>query len=105
MLTLNLPIKTAYLIYSLAKQINEYRDFFIKEEKKLIEKFNANVAENGQILFEEENQRNDFIKEYNSLMQYELEDFKPIELNMNNVGDINLTAADLFILDGVINFK
>ena len=104
LMELKLPIKKAYSIYSLAKQINEQREFFIKEERKLIEKFNAEVLEDGRIKFIDSINQVHFAEEHNELMQYEVENFSPIELSFNDLGDAEMTPADLMTLEGVINF-
>ena len=71
---LNLPIKKAYKIYTLAKLINDKRDFFINEEKKIIDKFDGNLTESGNIIFKDEEISN--IARNNDLSQFlsDLED-------------------------------
>lgn len=101
---LKLPVKKAYKVYSLAKLINEQREFFINEEKKLIEKFNGVVTETGGIQIGDPEKQVQFVKEHNDLMQYEVEGFTPLELAFDDLGDAEITPADLMILEGVINF-
>jgi hypothetical protein len=43
--------KKAYQIYLLSKKVNSIIDFFIEEERKLISKFNAEIKENGEVIF------------------------------------------------------
>lgn len=104
LMTFNLPIKKAYQLYSLAKQINEKRDFFIKEEKKLIEKFNGKIAENGSVSFENAEKKEGFILEHNELLQYEIEDLQSIELKFDDLTGAELSPVDFIALEGVINF-
>ena len=76
LMELKLPIKKAHGIYSLAKVINEQREFFMKEEQKLISKFNAEVLENGNIKFNSAEDQMTFSKEHADLMQYEIEELE-----------------------------
>ena len=101
---LKLPVKSAYEIYNLAKQINDKRDFFIKEERKIIDKFNAEILENGGLKFKTPEDQQGFVKEYEELMSCELNDVKVIELKISELNNIELTAADIAALDGVVNF-
>ena len=102
---LKLPIKKAHGIYVLAKQINEQREFFINEEKKLIEKFNAEVLEGGNVRFETPEAQAQFVQEHAALMQYEVSDLKTIELSLDDLGDAEFTPIDILSLEGVIDFK
>lgn len=104
LMNLELPFKEAYRIYSLTKEINDAREFFIKEERKLIEKYNAEIAENGEIKFNSVEDKNSFIKEYDDLKNLELNEFKPLEINISILDKINFTPIDFIALDGVINF-
>lgn len=104
LMELKLPIKKAYALYSLAKQINEYREFFINEEKKMVSKFNVQVAENGDLHFNSQEDQLAFIQEYNDLMSYEIEDVKSVELSFADLGGVEFTPMELSALDGVINF-
>jgi hypothetical protein len=103
LMTFNLPIKKAYQLYSLAKQINEKRDFFIKEEKKLIDNFKGQIMEDGKIKFENINLQQEFLKAHNELLQCEIDDIKPLELTFDDLKDIKLSPADLIDLEGVVN--
>ena len=103
MMELKLPIKKAYAVYSLAKVINEQREFFINEEKKLIEKFNVEVLSNGNIRFEDTESQNEFVAEHNALMQYEV-NVVAIELSFEDLGNAEFTPVELMQLEGVINF-
>ena len=103
MMELKLPIKKAHGIYSLAKVINEQREFFINEEKKLIEKFNAEILEGGNIRFKDAESQVGFMTEHNALMQYEV-DAAAIDLSFEDLGNSEFTPVELMQLEGVINF-
>jgi hypothetical protein len=101
---LKLPIKKAYKIYNLAKSIEDKRQFFIQEEKKLIDKFNAEILENGNIKFNSVEDQITFSQEHADLMNYEIEELETLELNFDDLGDAEFTPRDLMTLEGVINF-
>lgn len=103
MMELKLPIKKAYAVYSLAKVINEQREFFINEEKKLIEKFSAEILSNGNIRFEDVESQNKFVAEHNALMQYEV-NVVAIDLSFEDLGNAEFTPAELMQLEGAVNF-
>lgn len=103
MMELKLPIKKAHAVYSLAKQINEQREFFINEEKKLIEKFNAEILDGGNIRFKDAESQVGFMTEHNALMHYEV-DAAAIDLSFEDLGDSEFTPVELMQLEGVINF-
>lgn len=103
MMELKLPIKKAHGIYSLAKVINEQREFFINEEKKLIEKFNAEILEGGNIRFKDAESQAGFMTEHSVLMHYEV-DATALDLSFEDLGDSEFTPVELMQLEGVINF-
>jgi hypothetical protein len=102
-ITLQLPIKKAYQIYSLTKVINEQREFFITEEKKLIERFDVEILEDGNIKFPNVESRKDFEIAHREIMEYPIS-VETIELKFDDLGDATLTPIDLMTLEGIINF-
>ena len=101
---LKLPIKKAYKVYTLVKVINDKRDFFINEEKKLIDKFEGTLLQNGKIQFKSAEIQVKFAEEYNELMNYIIEDVEVFELKFEDLGEVEFTPAEIGMLEGVINF-
>lgn len=101
---LKLPIKKAYKIYSLTKVIEDKRQFFVAEERKLVDKFNAEILENGSIKFKSVEDQMTFSQEHADLMTYEIEDLETLELNFDDLGDATFTPRELMLIEGVINF-
>lgn len=101
---LKLPIKKAHAIYFLAKQINEQRDFFIKEEKKLIEKFNAEVDDQGLVTFKTPELKTGFLQEHNALKDFDILDIQPIELSFEDLDKAELAPTEIMQLEDVITF-
>ena len=104
LMTCKLPVKKAYEVYSLAKQIKEQREFFINEEKKLIEKFNAEVTQEGYIQFKTGDDQLNFSNEHKSLLDFEVE-LQILEIAFDELKEIELTPNDMILLEGVINFN
>jgi DNA integrity scanning protein DisA with diadenylate cyclase activity len=103
LVSLQLPVKKAYKVYSLAKQINEQREFFINEEKKMIEKFSVTI-ESGNLHFKSSEDQALFVAEHNELMQYQVEGLTPIELSFTDLGNLEITPMEMSSLDGVVIF-
>ena len=102
LMTLSLPVIKAHKIYSLTKQINEQREFFINEEKKMIEKYDAAALEDGRIQFQEEEKKTEFLKEHNELLNFEVENLKPVILTLDDLANCELSANDIILLEDVI---
>ena len=103
---MQLPIKQAYAIYLLSKKIKEHFDFFVEQEKKLIEKYNAEIKDNGTISFSNQEDAIKFQEEYNDYQAFEIEeDFTPITLKFADCGEQNITPADIANLESFIAFE
>jgi DNA integrity scanning protein DisA with diadenylate cyclase activity len=103
LMTLSLPVVKAHKIYSLTKQINEQREFFINEEKKMIEKFSVTI-DSGNLHFKSSEDQALFVAEHNELMQYQVEGLMPIELSFTDLGNLEITPMEMSSLDGVVIF-
>lgn len=103
LLDLSLPIKKAYKIYNLAKSINEQREFFIEQEKRMMEECGAEPVDGRGLKFPDIEKQKRFIDAHNEMMNCEV-DIKPLELDFNGLDAIELTPMELATLEGVINF-
>ena len=104
LITLKLPIKKAHKVFLMAKKADEQKEFFIQEEKKLIEKYEAEIKEDGMIYFKNAEIKEAFIAADAELGQLEIDGFDPIYLTYDDMGDETFTAADIAALDGVVIF-
>ena len=100
---LKVPMKKAYQIYSLIKGIEEKRYFYIEEEKKLINSYNAEVLDNGRIKFQSAEDQIKFSHEQSAMLNCELDDIPAIELSFDDLNEATFTAKELMSLEGVIN--
>lgn len=105
LLNASFPAKKAYQIYLLSKQINSIYDFFIAEERKLVQKFRAKNIEDKKISFDNAGDAEQFENEYKALQNLEITDITAVALNEEDVKDIELTPLDIFYLEGLINFN
>ena len=95
----------SYQLYKFLKQIQEDVDFYVQEEKKLIEKYAANVEQDGQISFEDKENQKLFSQEINNLQNMELPQLmNTITIPLKSIQNIQLTPADFYLLENIINF-
>lgn len=105
LITMELPVKVSYQLYKIGKKVEDEKNFFVQEEKKLIEKYHGEVDTVGKINFEDDKNRESFIKEYQELNNLEIKDLDslPIKINIEDL-NIKLSALEISMLDGVIDF-
>ena len=101
---LKLPLNKAFAVYNLIKQIESNREFFIKEERKLIEQFNVELLSNGDLKFNSPEEQAKFIQQHTEMMQCELDDLKVVEISLNDLKDECFSAKEIMLLEGVVNF-
>ena len=88
----------------MVKKAEEQREFFIQEERKLIERFDAEIKEDGRVYFKDAESQASFIAADAELCQLEIDGFDPIYLTYDDMGDETFTATDIAALDGVVIF-
>lgn len=105
-LNMHFPAKKAYQIYLLSKKLNSILEFFIEEERKLIQKFHAEVKDNGEIAFANAGDAQNFRIEYLKLQNFEVEEeIVPVILTEDDIKDQEFTPIDIFNLEGIISFE
>lgn len=101
-----LPIKTAFSVYQLIKKIEEPYKFAFEEEKKLINKYNAEVKENGIISFSSAEDKNSFQNELQELNQLDHDiEIEPIVIKIEDLGEQTITPSDILALEGFVEFE
>lgn len=101
-----LPIKTAFSVYQLVKKIEEPYKFAFEEEKKLINKYNAEVKENGIISFSSAEDKNSFQNELQELNQLDHDiEIEPIVIKIEDLGEQTITPSDILALEGFVEFE
>lgn len=101
----SLPLKTAFLLKGLNRQMQEELTKYEETRKEALTKYgekdaegNLLVTDNGQVTLKPET-RDLFIKELNDLLNIEIE-IMPI--SVVDLGDAKLSVDDLVALDGFI---
>ena len=104
---IKLPLKSSYAVFRLAKEIDAQKEFFIEEERKLIEKYNGSINEFGRISFENPANFEPFAQEYAELnnLEVELKEKLPIVIKLDVVEGGEFAPADFFSLEGIIDFE
>ena len=101
-----LPIKTAFSVYQLVKKIEEPYKFALEEEKKLINKYNAEVKENGIISFSSAEDKDSFQNELQELNQLNHDiEIEPIVIKIEDLGEQTITPSDILALEGFVEFE
>ena len=101
-----LPIKTAFSVYQLVKKIEEPYKFALEEEKKLINKYNAEVKENGIISFSSAEDKDSFQNELQELNQLDHDiEIEPIVIKIEDLGEQTITPSDILALEGFVEFE
>ena len=103
---MRLPIKTAFSVYQLVKKIEEPYKFALEEEKKLINKYNAEVKENGIISFSSAEDKDSFQNELQELNQLDHDiEIEPLVIKIEDLGEQTITPSDIFALEGFVEFE
>ena len=105
MMNYNLPVKAAYSVFNLAKQINQQQEFFTQKERDLITQYEAEVLDSGNVRFKDPQSQFEFMKAHKELMDCEVEGIAPIELQFDDFKDATFTPAEIAALEGVIELK
>ena len=99
-------------IYKLTKKVNNVLDMVQQEQKKIIDIY-AKKDNNGKTIilnnmyqFEDEEKKNNFIKEMNDLKQQDIDDINKIDISMSKIQyGAELTGEELMKLEPLINWN
>ena len=111
-----LPVRDAYMVYKLLKEIEPVYEFATKMERQLIEKYHGEITENGTIKFiysDDEQSKAEGTKNMNmfaaaieDLNDTEIdENFSPITLKYDALGSQKMTPKEIMAIDGFITFE
>lgn len=99
-------------IYKLTKKVNNVLDMVQQEQKKIIDIY-AKKDNNGKTIilnnmyqFEDEEKKNNFIKEMSDLKQQDIDDINKIDISMSKIQyGAELTGEELMKLEPLINWN
>lgn len=102
----SLPPKKAWQLYQLSKLLNEQNEFFITQQRKILERYNAEAQPNGYVKFESPEVALQAQNELNELSQLEIElDINTVVLTDDDTKDLRISMATAAALDGLIDFN
>lgn len=103
----NFNVKTSYEIYKAIKLLQPQVDFETESVKKLLDKHNIQLDDEGKFKFDDEKKAKKFIEEYNAkmeeLMNMEI-DLTYEKFSIPLTEDIKLSPADIEALEPFIDF-
>lgn len=111
-----LPVRDAFKVYKLMKELGPIYEFGADRETKLIEKYNGKINDDGSIGFihgDDEKARADgannlkrFVEEMNAMREEEIEgEFTPVKLKYGALGKQTITPNELMAIEGFISFE
>lgn len=101
-----LPIKEAYKIFGLRKQLDDQYKFEIDREKQSLEQTGGYIDEDGEIRFRIKENAKKFTAAINELSEMEVDiQIKPITIKMDELADLKITPVDIEYLDGFVVFE
>jgi hypothetical protein len=100
LMTADMPFKTSYRLRKLARKISEELMHIDKERDELIRKYGEKAA-NGQIVVPKGEKTQEFMSEYNMMLQTEATfDFAPIPLAL--IEHLSLSPDDLLNIEAFL---
>lgn len=104
-LNLKFSSSISYKIFSFFKKCDYFFQEFLKKETILIEKYNLQTDEKGFVIIPSDfEDKENFTREYNELAQEQV-NLSPLVLKIKDIENVNLSAADMLVLEGLINFE
>lgn len=101
---LQLPVRSAYEVYMLIKQIEPIRNFGTERGKAILEKYNGSIKGDGRLMFPTQDEANAFSNELQELNEMETDvEVTPITLSFDDL-DCTLSPADIASLEGFVAF-
>jgi len=101
-----LPIKDAYNIFGLKKQLNGQYEFEVEREKHFLKQFNGYFDEKGEVRFKKEEDAKRFNNAVMELSEMEIEiQIEPVTMKMDALADLRIAPGDIESLDGIVIFE
>lgn len=112
----DLPVRDAYMVFKLLKEVKLAYEFAAKMERQLIEKYKGQVNDDGSVNFihgDDEKSKsegisnmNKFVAELDELNNTEMDiEFEPIKLSYDAMEGQKISANEIMALDGFVIFE
>lgn len=103
---LQLPVKRAYELYMLIKQIEPMREFAVTRGKALLEKYHGTLKSDGEFVFPTKDDAQAFGKELNELNNMEVDvNVTPVVMSYDDMSEYTLSPAEIASIDGFVTFE
>lgn len=102
MKSLKLPASVSLKIFMFKKQIKEFFDWQLEEEKKIFESYGAEINENGKIVVPDSSRIKDFTNEINALGEVEHDNIDKITVPADAFEVLSI--EDIEVLSKIFNF-
>lgn len=100
-----LPVKKAYAVYKLVQAVDSAYQFALSEERKYLDEFHGTLKEDGSITFLTPSDCTAFKTKLDELCNMEVDiAIEVVKLNEKDLGEQTLSPADIFNLDGFVDF-
>lgn len=101
-----LPVKKAYGVYKLMKAIEPAHRFAFEQEQKYLAEYHGTVAESGTVAFESPADCAAFKDKLEELCNIDVDvELEPVTLSEKDLGEQQVTPADIFNLEGFVTFE
>lgn len=98
-----MPMKTAYKLYKLRKQLEKGFDFQREQEEKLLEDFGAKVLDGGLVQFQTVDDRKAYEAQIAELNDMESDvEVNPVDMGLTD--EVSITPDAIEALEGIVNF-
>ena len=102
---MQLPVKAAYSIFMLIKQLTPAYEFELDRERKLLESYHGTMNQDGSIAFETSEDASRFGAEIEELNSLDVDvKIKPVQINFDDLDQQTLTPYDISCLEGFVSF-
>lgn len=100
-----LPVKKAYAVYKLVQAVDSAYQFALSEERKYLDEFHGTLKEDGNITFLTPSDCTAFKTKLDELCNMEVDiAIEVVKLDEKDLGEQTLSPADIFNLEGFVDF-
>ena len=106
LMTVQFPVRIAYSIYMLMKQIEPCYEFDLKRERELVEKYHGSISMDGMITFPSPDDAGLFKDEIDELTNMDVDvRISPISIPYDSLEDQTITPMEIASLEGFVSFE
>lgn len=103
---MNLPFSLSRKIFHIIREVNAEIEFYVSEENKLLEKYNAKRLNDGTITFDNPRDVENYISDMNELNSIEVTiQNVPLILSEKDFDGVTISPGALVNLEGIIEFE